>query len=74
MKYQNLEGSLLRWFKIGFGDATYRTNPIIRNIFKWSTGCNIAVGIPFKRIIDVAADGTFIFFHERIALWFVTKV
>jgi hypothetical protein len=63
MNHRYQDGSLLGWFKIGFVNTTNRTHPIIRNIFKWSTGSNIAIGISFKRIVDVATNGTFIFFH-----------
>lgn len=63
MNYGYPDDSLLGWFKIGFVDTTNRTYPIVRNIFKWSTWSNIAIGVSFKRIVDVAANGTFIFFH-----------
>lgn len=53
-------------FKITFSCAADGALPGIGNIFKSRSGGDAVVGIAFSRIIDIAANRTYVFFH-----WFL---
>ena len=54
----------LNWCEIGFISATERAYPVIREIFKCSSGCDAVLRIAYLGIIYITAGSAFIFFHK----------
>lgn len=55
----------LNWCEIGFISATERAYPVIREIFKCSSGCDAVLRIAYLGIIYITAGSAFIFFHNK---------
>jgi hypothetical protein len=56
--------AILRFNKIGFGNATYRAAPIIGQIIKCSTGRNTTIRIAFSGIINITTNDATVLFHR----------
>jgi|GEM_PF-7021490 len=50
-------------FKIAFTCATNRAFPVIGYILKRGSGDDAVVWVAFRGIVDIAANGAYVFFH-----------
>jgi hypothetical protein len=56
----------LNLFKHIFGGAAHRTDPTVGKLIERGIGGYIPIGIALCRIIDIATDLTFPFFHLHL--------